>query len=62
MTTSPTLPENFVTDTWVKAIWMSSWHWRNPAYETGKAYYSRGKARIEITPICWNHVFLSQFS
>lgn len=27
----------------------------NPAYETGKAYYNRGKARIEMTPIGWNH-------
>ncbi len=27
----------------------------NPAYETGKAYYNRGKARIEMTPLGWNH-------
>ncbi len=27
----------------------------NPAYETGKAYYNRGKTRIEMTPIGWNH-------
>ncbi len=27
----------------------------NPTYETGKAYYNRGKARIEITPFGWNH-------
>jgi Uma2 family endonuclease len=27
----------------------------DPAYKTGKAYYNRGKARIEMTPIGWNH-------
>ncbi len=27
----------------------------SPAYETGKAYYNRGKVRIEMTPIGWNH-------
>jgi len=56
MTTSPTLPQNFITDTWVKATWEEfmalAYH---PAYETGKAYYNRGKARMEMTSIGWNH-------
>jgi Uma2 family endonuclease len=56
MTTSPPLLENFVTDTWVEATWdefMTLAY--DPAYKTGKAYYNRGKARIEMTPIGWNH-------
>jgi Uma2 family endonuclease len=56
MKTSPTLLENFVIDTWVEATWdefMALAY--NPAYETGKAYYHRGKARIEMTPLGWNH-------
>ncbi len=55
MTTSPTL-QGFVTDTWVKATWdefMALAY--DPAYKTGKAYYNRGKVRIEMTPIGWNH-------
>jgi Uma2 family endonuclease len=56
MTTSPTLPQNFLTDTWVKATWEEFMALAyNPAYETGKAYYNRGKARIEMTPLGWNH-------
>jgi Uma2 family endonuclease len=56
MTTSPTLPQNFITDTWVKATWEEFMALAyNPTYETAKAYYNRGKARIEMTPIGWNH-------
>jgi len=56
MTTSPTLPQNFITDTWVKATWEEFMALAyNPTYETGKAYYNRGRARIEMTPIGWNH-------
>jgi Uma2 family endonuclease len=56
MTTSPKLLQNFITDTWVKATWEEFIALAyNPAYETGKAYYNRGKARIEMTPIGWNH-------
>jgi Uma2 family endonuclease len=56
MTTSPELLENFVTDTWVKATWEKFMALAyDPAYKTGKAYYNRGKARIEMTPLGWNH-------
>lgn len=56
MTTSPTLPQNFVTDTWVQATWEEFMTLAyDPAYKTGKTYYNRGKARIEMTPIGWNH-------
>jgi Uma2 family endonuclease len=56
MTTSPKLLQNFVTDTWVKATWEEFMALAyNPAYKTGKAYYNRGKARIEMTPLGWNH-------
>ncbi len=56
MTTSPTLLQNFATDTWVKATWeefMALTY--NPAYEKGRAYYDRGKLRIEMAPIGLNH-------
>ncbi len=56
MTKSPTLPQNFVTDTWVQATWEEFIALAyNSAYESAKAYYNRGKARIEMTPIGWNH-------
>jgi Uma2 family endonuclease len=56
MTTSPTLPQNFVTDTWVKATWEEFMRLAyDPIYKTGKTYYNRGKARIEMTPLGWNH-------
>ncbi|NEQ23763.1 MAG: Uma2 family endonuclease [Microcoleus sp. SIO2G3] len=56
MTTSPTLPQNFVTDTWVKVTWEEFMRLAyDPIYKTGKAYYNRGKARIEMTPLGWNH-------
>ena len=52
MTTSNLL----VTDTWVKATWSEFMTLAyDPAYEKGKAYYNRGKARIEMTPVGWNH-------
>ena len=56
MTISPKLFQNFITDSWVKTTWEEFIALAyNPAYETGKAYYNRGKARIEMTPIGWNH-------
>jgi Uma2 family endonuclease len=56
MTTSPTLPQNFVTDTWVKATWEEFMRLAyDPIYKTGKTYYNRGKARIEMAPLGWNH-------
>lgn len=56
MTTSPNLLQNFVTNTWVEATWEEFMTLAySPAYETGKAYYNRGKVRIEMTPIGWNH-------
>ena len=52
MTTSNLL----VTDTWVKATWSEFMTLADsPAYDKGKAYYNRGKARIEMTPLGWNH-------
>lgn len=48
--------QNFVTDTWVEATWEAFMRCAyNPAYEHGKAYYYQGKARIEMTPLGWNH-------
>ena len=56
MTTSPKLLKNFVTDTWVSAAWEEFMILAyDPAYKTGRAYYNRGKARIEMTPLGWNH-------
>ena len=56
MTTSPTLLQNFATDTWVKATWEEFMALAyNPAYEKGRAYYDRGKLRIEMAPIGLNH-------
>lgn len=56
MTTSPELLQNFVTDTWVKATWEEFMALAyDSAYKTGKAYYNRGKARIEMTPLGWNY-------
>lgn len=52
MTTSNLL----ITDTWVKATWSEFMTLAyDPAYERGKAYYNRGRARIEMTPLGWNH-------
>ena len=52
MTTSNLL----VTDTWVKATWSEFMTLAyNPVYDKSKAYYNRGKARIEMTPLGWNH-------
>ncbi|HBL10037.1 MAG TPA: hypothetical protein DD379_01095 [Cyanobacteria bacterium UBA11162] len=56
MNTSTTLLQNFTTDTWVNCTWdefiVLAY---NATYEKGKSYYNRGKARIEMTPIGWNH-------
>ncbi|HAG80005.1 MAG TPA: hypothetical protein DCL61_02285 [Cyanobacteria bacterium UBA12227] len=56
MNTSTTLLQNFTTDTWVNCTWdefiVLAY---NATYENGKSYYNRGKARIEMTPIGWNH-------
>ena len=52
MTTSNLL----VTDTLVKATWSEFMTLAyDPVYDTSKAYYNRGKARIEMTPLGWNH-------
>ncbi len=52
MTTSPTLPQNFIIDTWVKATWEEFMALAyNPAYETGKAYYNRGKVRSNLVKV-----------
>lgn len=56
MTTSPNLLQNFITDTWVTTTWEEFISLAyDPAYKTGKAYYNRGKARIEMSPLGWNH-------
>ncbi|NEP01728.1 MAG: Uma2 family endonuclease [Symploca sp. SIO2E9] len=56
MTQSPTLPQNFATDTWVKATWEEFMLLAyKPAYEKSRAYYHHGKLRIEMSPIGLNH-------
>lgn len=56
MSLSPRLLENFATDTWVEASWEEFIALAyNPAYETGKAYYDRGRLRIEMAPLGLNH-------
>ena len=45
-----------IPDTWVKATWSEFMTLADsPVYDTSKAYYNRGKARIEMTPLGWNH-------
>lgn len=54
MSTSPILSP--ATDTWVQATWedfIATAH--NPASEKGRAYYHRGRLRIEMLPIGLNH-------
>lgn len=56
MTISTPLRQNFTTDAWVKATWEEFMTLAYaPEYQTGKAYYYQGKARIEMTPLGWNH-------
>jgi Uma2 family endonuclease len=56
MSTSSPLQHNFVTDTWVNTTWEEFLQLAyDPAYQNGRAYYSNGKTRIEMTPIGWNH-------
>lgn len=56
MTTSPNRLQNFAPDTWVNVTWEEFIALTNaPAYATGKAYYDRGKARIEMIPLGINH-------
>jgi len=56
MTKFSPLLQNFVTDTWVEVTWEEFTELAyDLTYETRKAYYSRGKTKIEMTPIGWNH-------
>lgn len=55
MSTSPILSP-FATDTWVQATWEDFIAIAcNPASEKGRAYYHRGRLRIEMSPIGLNH-------
>lgn len=56
MTKSPTPLPNFAPDTWIKASWEEFTAFTyNRVYENGKAYYDRGKARIEMKPLGINY-------
>lgn len=55
MSTSPILSP-FVADTWVQATWEEFLAIAyNPASEKSRAYYHRGRLRIEMSPIGLNH-------
>lgn len=55
MSTSPILSP-FVADTWVQATWEEFIAIAyNSASEKGRAYYHRGRLRIEMSPIGLNH-------
>lgn len=56
MITSSTQLANFTPDTWVNITWEEFIALAyDSTYETGKVYYDRGKARIEMTFLGINH-------
>lgn len=55
MSASPTQLPNFTSDTWVNVTWEEFIAIAcDPAYESSKAYYDRGKAQIEMTTLGLN--------